>query len=103
MLPSTLEEARNVISKIYKKGQLTIPVRYRRRLGLGPGDEVEIVLEDDHLLVIPRKPQASPDGGMGRLAGAFRSDRPHPDKARRRDLVQQTFVQHFFRTGRQQP
>ena len=31
--------------RITEKGQVTIPVEVRRRLGLNPGDEVEFVLE----------------------------------------------------------
>ncbi len=35
-----------------KGGRLVIPARYRKTLGLKPGDEVRLVLEDDVLRVM---------------------------------------------------
>ncbi|QVJ01904.1 AbrB/MazE/SpoVT family DNA-binding domain-containing protein [Nocardiopsis eucommiae] len=38
--------------RITEKGQVTIPVEVRRRLGLSPGDEVEFVLEGNGARVV---------------------------------------------------
>ena len=35
--------------KLDKKGRLTIPAEYKRKLGLG--EEVTLILEEDHLIV----------------------------------------------------
>ncbi|WP_067600677.1 AbrB/MazE/SpoVT family DNA-binding domain-containing protein [Nocardiopsis listeri] len=38
--------------RITEKGQVTIPVEVRRRLGLSPGDEVEFVLDGNGARVV---------------------------------------------------
>ncbi|QRN81698.1 MAG: AbrB/MazE/SpoVT family DNA-binding domain-containing protein, partial [Nocardiopsis sp. BM-2018] len=38
--------------RITEKGQVTIPVEVRRKLGLNPGDEVEFVLEGNGARVV---------------------------------------------------
>ena len=43
------------LTTITKKGQVTIPVRIRRSLGLAPGDKVAFVVEDDEVKVKPVK------------------------------------------------
>ena len=41
-------------AKIVKGGRLVIPAAYRRELGLEPGDEVIIRLEDSELRILTR-------------------------------------------------
>jgi antitoxin PrlF len=44
----------NMIAIVTAKGQVTLPVEVRRRLGLRPGSKLEfIVIDDDRLEVIP--------------------------------------------------
>ena len=38
--------------RLTSKGQVTIPLDIRQRLGLRPGDEVEFVVEDDAVRVV---------------------------------------------------
>ncbi len=40
-------------STVTRKGQVTIPVRVRRRLGLQQGDRVAFVDEDDRIVLRP--------------------------------------------------
>lgn len=42
------------ITTISTKGQITLPVRFRRKLGLKPGDRVVMDESDDQLII--RKP-----------------------------------------------
>lgn len=47
---------RNFRTKIGKGGRLVIPSQYRNALGLQPGDEVTMVLEDEELKILsPRQ------------------------------------------------
>jgi len=39
--------------RITSKGQITIPQQVRRALGLEPGDEVDIVVEDGAARIVP--------------------------------------------------
>lgn len=39
--------------RITSKGQITIPQQVRRELGLEPGDEVEVVVEDGSARIVP--------------------------------------------------
>lgn len=39
-------------TKIHEGGRLVIPAAYRKALGLKPGDEVLLILEDDEIRVV---------------------------------------------------
>lgn len=39
--------------RITSKGQITIPQQVRRELGLEPGDEVEVVVQDGVARIVP--------------------------------------------------
>jgi AbrB family looped-hinge helix DNA binding protein len=51
-------------SRITSKGQVTIPVEVREKLGLKAGDKIQYVLMDGHCIVIPRNRDASVLFGM---------------------------------------
>jgi AbrB family looped-hinge helix DNA binding protein len=42
-------------STLTTKGQVTIPVELRKRLGLHPGDQVGFVVEDDGIRLVRRE------------------------------------------------
>lgn len=42
-------------STVTTKGQVTIPVELRKRLGLRPGDQVGFVVEDDGVRLVRRE------------------------------------------------
>ncbi len=44
--------------KISSKGQISIPARYRKKLSVKTGDEVNIIESGDHLLIYPLKIQS---------------------------------------------
>jgi AbrB family looped-hinge helix DNA binding protein len=59
------------VSAITSKGQVTVPVEVRRRLGLTAGDKMAFVMEDDGTVLV--RPLAYPTiaslrGAAGRLA-----------------------------------
>jgi AbrB family looped-hinge helix DNA binding protein len=56
--------------RITSKGQVTIPQQVRRELGLEPGDEVEIVVDDDGAAKII--PAQGPRGRGRRIVEAMR-------------------------------
>ena len=63
-----------VVAKITSKGQITLPKEVRRRLGIGPGDEVEFVNENGRYVLV-KKVNASPfDGYVGFLKARKGSD-----------------------------
>lgn len=39
--------------RITSKGQITIPQQVRRELGLAPGDEVDVVVDDGAARIVP--------------------------------------------------
>ena len=41
--------------KISSKGQISIPAKYRKKLAVDKGDELNIVESGDHLLIYPVK------------------------------------------------
>ena len=58
-----------VAAKITSKGQITLPKEVRRRLGVGPGDQVEFV-EENGRYVLKKIVKVSPfDAYVGFLKG----------------------------------
>jgi len=47
-------------SVISTKGQVTVPKRIRKRLGLKVGDRVEFVVEGDHTIIRPARASGNP-------------------------------------------
>jgi AbrB family looped-hinge helix DNA binding protein len=54
-------------AKITTKGQVTIPLAVRRRLGVGPGDEIEFQETPNGFLVLKRVPASPFDKYVGYL------------------------------------
>lgn len=42
-------------SKVTRHGQVTLPASVRRKLGIQEGDLVEVVVEDDKAVLLPKK------------------------------------------------
>jgi len=42
-------------TKVSTKGQVVLPSRIRRRLGLQPGDSLDAKLEGERIILIPRR------------------------------------------------
>jgi len=57
--------------KISSKGQITLPLGVRDRLGLKPGDRVEFAFEDDRTIVLPAQTDENPFANMGRGGSLF--------------------------------
>jgi antitoxin PrlF len=55
-------------STISSKGQITVPLEIRRRLGLKEGDRVEFIVEDDKTIM---RPAQAPENPFEKYAGAL--------------------------------
>lgn len=66
-------------SKIGQKGQIVIPKAIRDRVQLNPGDEVEVGLQDDRIIITARR---HPDGLGGKFAHSGMAARLLDDRAR---------------------
>jgi antitoxin PrlF len=55
-------------STISSKGQITVPLEIRRRLGLKEGDRVEFVVEGEKTIIRPAQPAKNP---FEKYAGAL--------------------------------
>ena len=53
------------------KGQVTIPIEVRRRLGLGKGDRVEFTLEDGAAVLRPLASDHDPFGAYASALGTL--------------------------------
>jgi antitoxin PrlF len=60
-------------STISSKGQITVPLEIRRRLGLKEGDRVEFVVEGDRTILRPAQPAENPFQKYAGALPAFRS------------------------------
>ena len=61
---------KELLSTVTTKGQVTIPVEIRRRLGVAPHDKVAFVLHDDQVRLV-RKGSV-----VARTAGIFKTSAP---------------------------
>jgi len=61
----------NNSSTISSKGQITVPIEIRKRLGLAPGDRVEFVVEDDRTVIRPARSEVNPFEKFIGIAGPF--------------------------------
>ena len=61
---------REHLTRVTRKGQITVPIEIRRALGLQEGDKVAVLLEDGRA-TLERRPSV-----VARTAGIFKSDRP---------------------------
>ncbi|MGH9572318.1 MAG: AbrB/MazE/SpoVT family DNA-binding domain-containing protein [Candidatus Acidiferrales bacterium] len=60
-------------SKISSKGQITVPLEVRKRLGVKPGDRVEFVFKDSQAILLPERPPENPFLKYVGVAPAFRN------------------------------
>jgi AbrB family looped-hinge helix DNA binding protein len=44
-------------TKVSTKGQVVLPSRIRRRLGLQPGDSLDAEMEGERIILTPRRPR----------------------------------------------
>lgn len=44
---------RQYVGSVSTKGQITLPSEFREKLGIQPGDKVEITIEDAHIILRP--------------------------------------------------
>ena len=44
---------RHYVGSVSTKGQITLPSEFREKLGIEPGDKVEITMEDEHIVLRP--------------------------------------------------
>ena len=61
---------KEVLTTLTSKGQATIPVEVRRRLGLAGGDKIAFVIDEDEVWVV------RPESVVRRTAGALKSEAP---------------------------
>ncbi len=61
----------SVMGKITSKGQTTVPAEVRTALGVGPGDRLEYVIQDDGQVIL-RKPRH----GLESLRGIIKVNFP---------------------------
>lgn len=63
-------------STISSKGQITVPLRIRERLGLSAGDRVEFVIEGDRTIIRPGREAENRfekyRGAVGRFPGGVK-------------------------------
>jgi len=43
------------LSKVTRHGQITIPAGLRKQLGIEEGDLVELLVKEDHIVLMPKK------------------------------------------------
>jgi antitoxin PrlF len=65
----------SLVSTISSKGQITVPIEIRRRLGLREGDRVEFVVDGERTIMRPAQPPENPFEKYAGALPAFRSKR----------------------------
>ena len=60
-------------STISSKGQITVPIEIRRRLGVKPGDKLDFALEDGRTVLRPARKEKNPFEAYLGILPAFSS------------------------------
>ncbi len=55
-------------ARVSSKGQITLPAAARRRLGIAPDSEVEVIVTDQEITIRPIKPLSELAGVLNRYA-----------------------------------
>jgi antitoxin PrlF len=63
-------------STISSKGQITVPIEIRQRLGLKPGDRVDFIVENDRTVLLPARQEENP---FAKYIGALPYERADQD------------------------
>ena len=61
------------VTKMTRKGQITIPKDVRENLNVGPSDYVVVVMDGDHAIIYPARGRKLAD-----LKGRLPATRPYP-------------------------
>jgi antitoxin PrlF len=61
-------------STISSKGQITVPLEIRRRLGLKEGDRVEFVVDAERTIIRPARPPKNPFEGYAGALPVFANE-----------------------------
>jgi AbrB family looped-hinge helix DNA binding protein len=72
-------------AKVSNKGQITLPVAARRKLGIEPNSRVEVVVRDDEIVIRPLKTIAELDGIFHKYVHGHK---PVPWEKQRRQMEQ---------------
>ena len=73
-------------SVVTRKGQITIPVEFRRALGIHEGDSVTLLLEGDRIRLVRA------ESVVERTRGVFRSDKPTLSARELREAAEEAFA-----------
>lgn len=63
------------VSTLSSKGQITVPIEVRERLGLKEGDRVEFVIEHGRTIFRPARPEGNPFEKFIGVLPAFKNKR----------------------------
>jgi antitoxin PrlF len=62
---------KKITSPISSKGQVTVPLEIRNRLGLAAGDRIEFVIEGDRTVIRPDRANPDPFEAQMGILGPF--------------------------------
>ncbi|MBX5491919.1 MAG: AbrB/MazE/SpoVT family DNA-binding domain-containing protein [Chloroflexi bacterium] len=79
-------------SVVTRKGQVTVPVEFRKRLGIQEGDSVEFTLEEDSLRLRPAR---------SRVDESFQVVPPLPHKLSWKEVEQVAHEEHAQEAARE--
>jgi AbrB family looped-hinge helix DNA binding protein len=85
-MPNIGAPTRELVSRVTRKGQVTIPVEIRRLLGVEPRDKVAFVVEDNQVRI------ARSGSVVARTAGALKGDRPAPSAEELREAAERAIA-----------
>lgn len=65
-----------MLAKITSKGQVTIPNEIRKKLGIGKDDQIDFVIEEGRVILVPVKTLRDLRGAVkARATGGFAAER----------------------------
>ena len=75
--------------KVFNKGQVVIPVQMRKRLGIKPGDSVEVNLDPEHRSIEVHKPEEHEAHALAGSLAAYAKRKSVPSRKQMQEALKQ--------------
>lgn len=75
--------------KVFNKGQVVIPAKIRKALGIKPGDHVEVELDREHMSIEVHKPEQNEARRLAGSLSQYAAGKTFPTKKEMHDALRE--------------
>ncbi len=75
--------------KVFNKGQVVIPVQIRKRLGIKPGDSIDVSFDPEHCSIELHKPEEHESQALAGSLAAYSRGKGFPSREDMQEVLKQ--------------